>query len=538
MLAGEMPESVAWYEHWFPGLPPGMTPPGEAPGRGLYPFQLESLLARERAVILSYFGLEGPKMLLEIWARQVGKNHTDALFSHKMMTHLGALQVARRQPMGYAVVSAPTWDQVDQSKRRLEQVMAMLGKETGKLNKREGSLYWLHGLLAGILFKSVGAGPNAKGETANLYQVVNECQDTDKQVYDDSLAPMRSSTGAPVMFQGTQGPEECLTNIMLEVARQQEEDTGEKLVYIVDGEMASEFNPAYAKHFRDEERRLTRDHDVFRANYLCLPCGRSQNFFQGLEDRARGQHLRGEKFESHKLYVGGVDFCGAAETEDTDDLWNVDRIAKRDSTVATVGELTWEDNDGILDPVLHIVDLLYLPNLWPDSTVERVMQFLFERWRCSQVVLDARGVGEGPAYKIHQRRPGNTTLNKGTADTVSVMGYRLQAAVFSGRLKMFRKDSSPGAPDGSPEYQDWWIQARHLRKIVKPAPAGSTPLLRWAAPVKRVMVNGVFQPVHDDAMRSAAYCLEAGYDHLALLQRDKPREAPSIPTWDAGGGYM
>lgn len=535
-LREAMPQAVRWYDAWFPGLPPGLTPRGSPPGRGLYSFQLEALLRRERAVTLSYFGLPGPSMLLELWARQIGKNHTDALFSHRMMTQFGSLQLARKQPMCYAVVSAPTWDQIDQSKRRIEQILELLEDWDIKLCKREGSMYWLEGLRAALLFKSVGAKVNAKGETADLYQVVNECQNTSKPVYDDSLAPMRASTGAPVIFQGTQGPEECLSNVMLELAREEEQRTGERLVHIVTGPQAAEQNPRYGEHLDRERHRLGEDHDVYRENYLMMPSSRRGRFCSEVQLRnLHGDHPRLSGPRPGKVYVGGVDFTGAEETEDADDLWSKDRTQKRDSTFAVVAELEWIEDAAGLIPVVLIVDWLWLPGMYPDATVQQVYEFLFARWRVQHATLDARGVGEGPAYTIQKRRPSQVECLKATAEDNTRIGYRLLAAANGARMRVFRQD---GVSTPAREWNEFWLQWSQLRRERKASLVpGHPPQLRWFAPVERVLVGGELTPMHDDAPRACGYLLESAYDHLAKLRRDKPVQSEFTP-WDVSGGYM
>lgn len=539
-LVEQMPETVAWYDEWFPGPPPGKEKPGELPGLGFFPYQLEAALRRERAVELTFCGYDGPKTMLELWARRAGKNELDARFSHRVMSYFGGLRLHQKRPMLGALVSAPTWDQIDQSKRRLEQTLELL-ELLSDLVKREGKFYSLRGLKAGIMFKSVGAGPNAKGEGAELYQVVNECQDTDKQTYDDSLAPMRAQTNAPVMFQGTQGAEDCLSNVMLEVALELEEMTGEKLVHLVDGNTVADHNPRYGLFLDTERARLGEHHPIYLMNYRML-AGKGHGRFLDrpeYEGLMRGNYPHREKPVDGAVYVAGVDCSGSAETETQEGTWDPDRTEKRDSTVVTIGSLRFKrDAEGYV-PILDIVSVRLWPNMWPDTVTREVMAEL-DKFPLVKVVVDAGGVGDNLAAAVVKRYGDSRSeaLKSGGTD-VSRMGDRMLGCIASGRLRMFKRPeetcSNPhcggGAGDAWPSddcepdcklrtWQEWWLQFRQLRAV------RTKNTVRWHAPTKKV--NG--KTVHDDMPKSCGYLVEAAYDHLKTY--NGPVQRVDYLPWD------
>lgn len=528
-----MPDAVAWYEHWFPGDPPGMAKPGEVPGRGLYPYQLELLLAIERAVMLAYYGLDGPKELASPWSRQTGKNETDARWTHRGLTLIGGMQVARGLPMAYMVKSAPTWEpQIDQSQRRIEGLLESLEGWEGTLRKRKGYIYWLSDLKCALAFLSANKRSTKKGETANILQVLDETQDTTPGVYHDDLEPMRASKSAPALFQGTQGPEGCLMDMKLEELRDIERRTGEKLIYNIPWEVAAQFNPGYGDTVRKVIKRLGIDHPIVRTNYRCLSARAIDKFltekyqFENLQ----GDHPRLKGPRPGKIYVAGGDFCGASETEDVDDLWDSERVEKRDSSVFGIGELGWEEDDEGLIAVVDLVDVLWLPGLYPDTVVDKLLKYLFGIWGVARAALDARGVGEGPAFSIHKHHQNRVDLIKSTSTDVSLMGYRLLGAINSKRFRCFKND-------GSREYQEFWTQFRELRRRIMPGPGGTGGVMRWAAPTRRVLVNGENSVVHDDCPKMCGYLMRAAENHLAHVIRQY-QEKKTVERYDAGAAYM
>lgn len=531
-LCEMMPEVVAWYAEFYPGPPPGRQAIGEAPGYGLYEYQLEALLRREYAITLAFLGMPGPKTLLELWCRRAGKNEADARGMHRFLSQFGVLQRKRKRPVINALVSAPTWDQIDQSKRRFEQVLEQLGLLLD-LVKREGKMYSLKGLNAAIMFKSVGAGPNAKGEGAELYQVVNECQDTDKQTYDDSLAPMRASTSSPVIFQGTQGPDDCLSNVMLQLAEAEQERTGERLIQIVDGETVAKYNPKYGEFLDLERSRLTEHHPIYLMNYAIKPAKGFGKYLDRpeYEDKMQGPHRHQLAPRAGAVYVAGIDCCGSAETEDDGAVWNPDRIEKRDSTVVTIGELRFRRDSAGYVPMVDIVNVRCWPGMWPDAATRQVLAHL-EPWPLVRITSDKGGVGDGLSTTV-LKTYGESVVNalQSTFQDVSRMGDRMLGAIASDRLRMFRrpdeKCSCPGCPCDECEptcalrtWEEWWLQFRQLRK--QRLKNG----MRFHAPTTRVN-NRV---VHDDFPKSTGYLVDAAYDHLPSYQG--PPVRTDIVPWD------
>lgn len=515
---------MQWYGRNYPG------PPGR---RGCYPFQLEFLRAAENVVDLAQRG-HGGKVLVFCCPRQSGKNETDARLTIRLLTKWGCLRQLAGLPRGYAVKSAPTWDpQIAVSMRRLREVLDQTLLFQGQAWRKEGSRVWMlpGNLRSAIAFLSAGENANKKGLTANLWQCIDEAQNTSKRVYDEELAPMRASTGAPVLLMGTEGSEDCLMHLEIERLRQWEaENPGERAVWVIDWEEVARWNPAYGEFVQAEINRLGKDHPVICTQYRgiavsiigrFLTQAQVNNFFGDGEGEAL-HHNRLHLPMPGQLYVGGLDFCGASETVEDDDTWEADRVAKRDSTVGIVARLTWRQDALGLTPEMEIVDVLWLPGMYPDAVVHRCYQFFFEKWRVQRLTADGRGVGEGPAFSLHQRRPEQVTVLKSTSADNTRMGYRMLGLLNHKRLRMFRNDNTP-------EWTELHTQMSQLRRKI------TVNGMRWAGPEQKVVVNGDLTPVHDDGPKAIGYCIEAGYEHLAGHRGNRtPRVY--VP-WDEAAGY-
>ena len=470
--------------------------------RPMRPYQLEMALARERAL---YAAREGEVWeQIELVARQGGKNEMDAQFSVRNLARQGHLRQRAGLSFQLAIKTAPSYKPgVALSKRRFEQTVA----ETPlKLSKRDGYIYQVNGWPAGLAFLSAGTEANKRGETAALWMSVDECQDTSAEVYDAELAPMRASTNAPAFFSGTMRGEQCLAATKLQELQLEQDRDGQRRVYVYDWQAVAAHNEAYGRFVERERDRLGIGNPIFLAEYCLTPIRAAGMFFADgdLDKLMGGKHerevVRGADAPETVL-VGGVDFCGADETEG-DEAWDPDRQRKRDSTVAAIGLLRWKKDQDGLHPIVQVVDLLWLSGMPPVAQVDKLEQFLFHKYRCAKVVVDGRGVGDAPAAMLERRRGGQVeVLQSGVAD-VTRMGWNLLSMVQSGRLTMWRSDESR-------EWSEMRIQCQELRRTVR-----ANQTLKWEAPTRMPLVNGVRTPVHDDGPKALGYLTEAAHRHL------------------------
>lgn len=477
------------------------------PGRALRPYQLEIAYAREIAVLESQDNLQAVVDQLELIARQGGKNECDCQNSIRMLMKVGRRRRLRNLPFGLAIKTAPSYKPgIEMSRRRFELALNDIPKRLAKLEKRGSYIYQLNGDPAGIGFLSAGKEANKRGETANLWLSVDECQDTDAEVYDAELAPMRATTAAPAFFSGTMKGEQCLSNVLLQRLTAEQEKDGRRRVFVYDWQAVAAHNEAYGRFVERERDRLGIGNPIFLAEYCLTPIRAAGMFFADgdVEKLMGGKHeretVRGADAPETVL-VGGVDFCGADETEG-DEAWDPDRQRKRDSTVAAIGLLRWKKDADGLHPIVQVVDLLWLSGMPPVAQVDKLEQFLFHKYRCAKVVVDGRGVGDAPAAMLERRRGGQVdVLQSGVAD-VTRMGWNLLSMVQSGRLTMWRCDESR-------EWSEMRIQCQELRRTVR-----ANQTLRWEAPTRMPLVNGVRTPVHDDGPKALGYLTEAAHRHL------------------------
>jgi hypothetical protein len=82
-------------------------------------------------------------------------------------------------------------------------------------------------------------------------------------------------------------------------------------------------------------------------------------------------------------------------------------------------------------------------------------------WGCKRIVVDATGVGQPVASFLAETLSSRVTPFTFTAPSKSALGFKLLAAVNSGRLKMY-------AADNSPEYQEFWTEIEKAQSHYRP----------------------------------------------------------------------
>ncbi len=503
--------------------------------RPLYPYQLDILVAMERAVWQAYTG-GGTEEIVGCMARQAGKNHLDCAWTQRGLLTFGPRVKAGHFPRietFQAIKSAPTRDpQITVSWMRLQDAIQRL---SGTLYPREewqplrGYIYRLRSFPALIAFLSAQERASRRGLTANGWFTVDECQHTSLDVWENDLSPMRSTTSAPAFFFGTMWDEQSLMTRKIEELRVLEAKDGKRRVFTVPWDEVAKYNEDYGRFVEREAQRLTWSHPKMQSEYLLTVPTKIGSMFAP-EDLVQlaGQHGRQEKAGSQVLYVGGVDFCGADEQPDEmayDPSWT----EKRDNTCVTVARLDWmtqkgEDGETERCPRIELVYIVFWPGQRPEALVDRIEQILFIRFHCIRAAVDGRGVGDGPAATLEARwGKDQVHVVQSTPRDVDRMGQRLQGAVKSGRLKLYQADS-----DQALELMR--TQFRELRRRIMP-----NGLTRWGHPERKVIINGELTNVHDDGPKSLALCLEAGYEHMAAYYPAGQRPT-RFAHWDEVAG--
>lgn len=468
-------------------------------GNGARRYQLEYLLGMEAIVAHSLAGAIPPKVpACFIAARQSGKNQSNAYLESRFLslysTYERELEIVK---------AAPTWKpQALISKERLQRVMnTPLFTELLKPRWSEG--YQCH--IGRASLKLVSADPKAHnvGLSATLMLSADEAQDIDPERWAVNFSPMTLDTGAPCVMSGTSWRTDSLLEQQRELASDMQKKLGFRLLYVFPWDRIAEEHPRYGQQVQQEIDRYGEDHILIQTQFCCRPID-SAGMLLNSTDLAllAGDHERQVGPRDGRVYVAGVDFAAMREQDDEELLRNPQARKSRDSTVVTIGELVYriDRETGRKLPIIRVVDQLWVEGLDPQAATDTIYRYIFETWRCSRCVLDANGVGSMPSEIIRMRRPAACTALHLSATIKSRLGYDLQGAIKTDRLKMYRDD-------GSAEWRESRFQLRQCRRLE----VRESLVMRWGAP--RVKIDG--KDVHDDFALSLAYCLEAAQEHLA-----------------------
>lgn len=489
-----------------------------------YPWQIDVCKGIEKLVHLSRTkqcqpGLEA----VVVVSRQGGKNELSARSQARLLCRYSSESLC-------IVRAAPTAKpQLHISKLRLRGMF--------KTPLLQGLDRWEEGYIcyvnnAHICFLSAEANANRVGHTASLSLEVDEAQDVDPEIYAKDFRPMLATTGAPTFLFGTVWSDDTLLEQKRKQARENERKYGVKLLWEVDADEVGRYNPTYRDYVAYEVETYGRNHPIIKTQYYLEAVTELDKFLDKQQlAQLRGHHPRQFQPRSGAVYVAGIDLCGAIEQDLKDVLKNEGGTRKRDSTVVTIGELMWKRSS--VDPtkklpIVRIVDHLYLPAQHPMETVNRIYSFVFEHWRCVSAVVDASGVGDYPAMMLQSRRPSQCKAIKSTVAEVSRLGYNYIGAVGTDRLTMYRD------PDESEQYRQFWIQHENCKREMK-----QNNNMRFYAPLTRqpTDLHPLGEEIHDDFVKSGAYCLEAAELHMSTLQHDMVSQSTNDEWEWNGGGY-
>lgn len=491
-----------------------------------FPWQIEVASAVERLIDDTRARRVQPGLECALLvARQGGKNETTARLETRLLVKF--------QRIGGAIVkAAPTSKpQLHMNKVRLKEVAA--NPLTAK------AIQWEEGYIARlgnahVDFLSAEPSANRVGHTAQLLLEVDETQDVIKDIYNRDFRPMCATTGAPALLCGTVWDLETLLEEKRELCRERQKKVGRQLLWEYDWQRVAEQrllfgDPTYRDFVLGEIDTLGETHPIILTQYRLIPVaalGRlvSDQDLVGM----RGAYPRYFEPRQGCAYVAGVDLCGAAEQDMKEAILNVNASLKRDSTVVTIAEMRWRlTTNGRKIPILRIVDHLYLPNLHPNDCADRIHQYVFDRWRCQYAVVDASGVGDNVAAMLAARRPEQVTPLKSNLSVASSLGFSLLGAIQTGRLQCYQDDGSDAA-------EQFWHQFRHCRRELRPG-----GYMKFAAPTTKTYLQSAGRNVdiHDDFVKSAAYCLRAAEQHLTSFTDPSWFTSPDSFEWHDGGGF-
>lgn len=461
-------------------------------------YQLDYMLALERIVGETINGTLENAQMCAIWSRQSGKNESNARVEARLLSiynrHLVPLEIVK---------CSPTWrPQCLVSKERLKKVMST------PLFQLLLKPQWSEGYICSIgnaSMKLVSADPKANnvGLTASMMLSADEMQNIQSEIFDVNFRPMILSTAAPIIGSGTSWATDSLLERQRQRALEFQSASGIKCCHIVPWDRVAEELPHYGRTVQKDIDLYGEDHILIQTQYCCKPVDSAGMLLSSSEvAQVIGDHPRGQAPLDGRVYVAGVDFASCREQNEEEILKNPDVRKMRDSTVVTIGELIFKlDKDtGRKIPFVRVVDHLWVKGLDPAATTDQIYHYIFSHWNCVRAVLDANGVGDYPSDVIYRRRPQQVTALHLSATTKSRLGYDLQGAIKTERLKLYRNDSSD-------EWMENHFQLRQCRRLE----LRENNVMKWGAP--RCKIDG--RDVHDDFTLSLAYCLEAAQEHLA-----------------------
>lgn len=428
-------------------------------GRPLRSYQLEAARGIARVVRARDGG-----SVVVMMSRQAGKN--------ELAAQLESWLLARYQGRSEQIVkAAPTFKpQVINSLLRL-QTMLDNPVTKGRWHGQFGYIIRLG--RARILFFSAGPGAKVVGATASILLEVDEAQDVEVGRFDKDFAPMAASTNAPRAFFGTAWTSETLLHRELVRAQEHDARTGERTAFYFPWDVVAESNLAYGRFVEGERARLGEEHPLFRTQYRLLPIDGETSFLRpealrrvhGAHDRRTSREGRGG------TWVAGVDVAGSSE-DPTDELAR-ERSPRKDSTVALIGRVEWQQlAEGVLEPIVFVEGVAWWTGRTHLEQQRDLVALLRDSWAVERVFVDASGIGAATAeYLVGALGELVVEPIALSSSRKSELGYSLIAAANGGRVQMYA--SGPDDREGV----EFWHELEAARSEVRP-----NGLLRWAVP--------------------------------------------------------
>lgn len=415
--------------------------------------------APAEAILRSCGAGDGAQFVV-VMARQSGKNELSAWVEAAL---LGANAPRARTGVKCAPTQKP---QVEISGDRLRDMLARFGL----VSRTHDRYVWLG--RARWAFLSAERGASVVGHTCHLLLEADEAQDIGPDKWNKEFRPMGATTNCSAAYYGTPWTEDDLLGQAIGEA------SGTARLFRVPWSVPAELSPAYARYVAGERDRLGANHPLFLTQYeLAMLPGAGRLLSPAQLAALRGTFSRQEAPSKDYRYVAGIDVAG----EDSGG-----RLAGRDSTVMIVARLVPAQIRRT--PDAHVV-AAYEWTGTPHAQLYPHLARLCESWRMSRVAVDSTAAGE--ALAIHLERALGEAKVIGyrfTEHSKSALGYGLQAAATTGRLRVW-------ADDGSREYARLFAQLRLCRVEYRANRAA-----RWSVDAS----DG-----HDDYVAALALCNHA-----------------------------
>ena len=312
------------------------------------------------------------------------------------------------------------------------------------------------------MFFSADSSSRVVSATAHILLEMDESQDIPKEKYSKEFKPMGAATNVTTVHYGTTWDDSTLLEEIKQTNLELERKDRVRRHFEFDWQEVSKSNPDYRRYVEGERERLGEHHPLFLTQYCLVPLHGGGGFLGPTQQaQLQGRHHRRSTPEEHKVYVAGIDLAGEAEEGRDAELRAIK--PRRDSTVVTIGELDFSRPNPLSEePQIRVIEHYWWTGQPHATQYARLVDLLKNVWRCRRVVVDATGVGAGVSSFL-KKALGSSVVTPFvfSAPSKSKLGFDLLAAINSGRLKMYRSD-------GSPEYQQFWIQIERAKSFYRP----------------------------------------------------------------------
>jgi hypothetical protein len=439
------------------------------------------------AILDSVFGRKGLTFSVEM-ARQGGKNELSAQLELLLLTFY------MTQPKNL-VKCSPTF--------KPQTVISMM-RLRDRLNDAGFSGIWASELgyiirlgNARAIFLSADESANVVGNTAHILLEIDEAQDVSQDKYSKEFKPMGATTNVTTVHYGTTWDDSTLLEEVKQSNLELERQDGVRRHFRYDWEEIAGYNPDYRAYVEAERERLGENHPLFLTQYRLLPLQGGGGFLS-LQQLAQleGEHPRKRRAERGKVYVAGIDIAGEAETDQAAD-------PRQDSTVVTIGELDFSICDEIQkQPRTKVVEHYRWTGQKHAELYPRLVDILKSVWKCRRIVVDATGLGQPVSSFLRKALGSRVSAFTFTAKSKSELGFKLLAAINSGRLKVY-------AREGSDESREFWKELEGAKCHYRPS--------------QTINFYVSASEGHDDFLMSLALLVEAAERYEAREARGEER---------------
>ncbi|MDI3340856.1 MAG: hypothetical protein QJR03_10015 [Sphaerobacter sp.] len=345
-------------------------------------------------------------------------------------------------------------------------------------------------------FVSAGPQSNARGQTASLLLVANECQDILADRWDSVFAPMAASTDAVTLYLGTVWTADTLLARQMRHLAALEAADGRQRLFRVPWEVVARELPSYGRYVERQIALLGADHPFIRTEYELRELdGQGGLFPPSRQEQMQGDHPPLTRAVPGEEYALLLDVAGEEE-EPGDPGRGYDPAARRDSTALTVVRVVRPapgDAAGGAHPRYEVVRRYLWTGVKHTALHAQIVDLARHVWRARHVVVDATGVGAGLTSFLRASLGDRVVLPfVFSLASKSQLGWSFLAAVDSGRFKDHAP--TPADPEAHALAALFWRQVRACTYAVRPGP---NRVMSWSVPDPRT---------HDDLLISAALC--------------------------------